>query len=637
MKIARKLALSFVVIVLLLVTLSVLVIKSLGDMDTATNWNIHTYEVLEQANELISGMVNQETGVRGFLVSGDEKFLEPYKGGREQFDRAFDKIKQLTSDNPTQQKRLDQIRSLADDWHSRIAETEIGLMRNAATRDQARGLEASGAGKTAMDGIRSIERDVDGAERGLLVVRAAQRDADSNLTKWTMIVGSMVAAVLAVILGWLLTRGIAKPVSEMTTVMIGLSQGDLAAIVPFAGRKDEVGQMAGALQTFKEALVERARLSEEAARVGQLAEAERAKNEAIKARAAEEQAQAMRRLGEGLKNLASGDLTVSLGEGFPDTYARVRNDFNEAATKLKETILAVVSSTGAIQSGTREISTASDDLSKRTEQQAASLEETAASLDEITTTVNKTAEGAKHAREIVSAAKADAERSGVIVRDAIEAMNGIDKSSKQVSQIIGVIDEIAFQTNLLALNAGVEAARAGDAGRGFAVVASEVRALAQRSAEAAKEIKGLISTSTGQVEQGVELVVQTGKALERIVAQVAEINDVVSAIAASAQEQATGLHQVNTAVNQMDQVTQQNAAMVEESTAASHSLSQETAQLSGLISQFQVGAEAAAAPVRRSVAKPAPAARPALKPAASRGGAAAVRKPEVAEKNWEEF
>jgi methyl-accepting chemotaxis protein len=199
------------------------------------------------------------------------------------------------------------------------------------------------------------------------------------------------------------------------------------------------------------------------------------------------------------------------------------------------------------------------------------------------------AEGAAHARQVVASAKDEAAKSGVVVDKAVQAMGGIEKSSQEISKIIGVIDEIAFQTNLLALNAGVEAARAGDAGRGFAVVATGVRALAQRSAGAAKEIKNLISTSGAQVSQGVELVAESGKALERIMAQVAEMDKVVAAIAAGAGEQATGLDQVNIAVNQMDQATQQNAAMAEQSSAASGGLSQETGRLASLIGQFKVG------------------------------------------------
>jgi methyl-accepting chemotaxis protein len=280
----------------------------------------------------------------------------------------------------------------------------------------------------------------------------------------------------------------------------------------------------------------------------------------------------------------------------------------------------------------------SNDLSKRTEQQAASLEQTAAALDQITATVKKTADGAIQARSAVATAKADAENSGVVVGQAVTAMGEIEQSSRKISSIIGVIDEIAFQTNLLALNAGVEAARAGDAGRGFAVVASEVRALAQRSAEAAKEIKALISASNTQVAAGVGLVGETGKALTRIVTQIAEINGVVTDIAASAQEQATGLNEVNTAVNQMDQVTQQNAAMVEESTAASFALAQEAEDLTRMMSQFKVGVQAIGG-ARASKTRPAPTSHPVhdgqAKVAAFAGGRGAALAPR--EESWTEF
>ncbi|MCR5874868.1 methyl-accepting chemotaxis protein [Phenylobacterium sp. J426] len=317
-------------------------------------------------------------------------------------------------------------------------------------------------------------------------------------------------------------------------------------------------------------------------------EHERAAGEAERRAAAEAQTFAMRSLADGLTALAAGDLSARLDGQFPAAYASVQADFNAAIGQLAEVMGVIIDTADRVGSATGEIGQAADDLSRRTEQQAASLEETAAALDQITATVRTTAEGANHARSVVATAKGDAERSGQIVRDAVAAMGQIEQSSAQISQIIGVIDEIAFQTNLLALNAGVEAARAGDAGKGFAVVASEVRALAQRSADAAKEIKTLISASTQQVGQGVTLVGETGQALQRIVGQVAEINNVVADIAASAAEQATGLQEVNTAVNQMDQVTQQNAAMVEQTTAASHSLRQEAAQLAELIGRFQV-------------------------------------------------
>ena len=321
----------------------------------------------------------------------------------------------------------------------------------------------------------------------------------------------------------------------------------------------------------------------------QTADDARRRLDAERQKAAREQELAIAALAEGLEHLASGDLIFRLTETLAVEYEALRADFNAAIATMHETMQAITMVAQGVRSGAEEITQASDDLSHRTEQQAASLEETAAALDQITATVHKTAEGATEARSVVVATKADAERSGDVVRQAVSAMDGIEKSSKQIANIIGMIDEIAFQTNLLALNAGVEAARAGDAGRGFAVVASEVRALAQRSANAAKEIKTLISTSTQQVDVGVRLVGETGNALGRIVAQVAKLNTLVTDIAASAREQAAGLAQVNTAVNLMDQVTQQNAAMVEQATAASHNLSDEAADLARLVGQFQIG------------------------------------------------
>jgi methyl-accepting chemotaxis protein len=302
-------------------------------------------------------------------------------------------------------------------------------------------------------------------------------------------------------------------------------------------------------------------------------------------------------LAEGLGKLARGDTTHRISASFPDQYGQLKADFNAAADQLQSTLRSIVEVNGRVRGSVSELASASGHLSQRTEQQAATLEETAAALDEITATVKRTAAGAREAGQVVGAARSHAEQSGEVVQAAVEAMNSIEESSKQISQIIGVIDEIAFQTNLLALNAGVEAARAGDAGKGFAVVASEVRALAQRSAEAAKEIKGLINASTSHVGAGVELVAQTGQSLQEIFQQFDQVATLVSQIASSAREQSAALGEVNTAVNQMDTVTQQNAAMVEESTAASHTLSRQSAELARLIAQFKVHPEAGRRPV----------------------------------------
>jgi methyl-accepting chemotaxis protein len=293
-------------------------------------------------------------------------------------------------------------------------------------------------------------------------------------------------------------------------------------------------------------------------------------------------------IADGLSRLADRDLAVRLPNPLSPAFEKVRTDFNTTATSLGNAIGLIKASTDTVASSASEIASMSDELSRRAEQQAASLEQTSAALDQINNTVRKTAQGAKHATGTVAKARQDAEVSGDVVRDAIEAMGRIQKSSQQIASIINLIDEIAFQTNLLALNAGVEAARAGDTGRGFAVVAQEVRALAQRSANAAKEIKDLISTSHTEVESGVRLVAKTGETLNLIVERVGEIDSVVADIAAGAADQATALNEVNIAVNQMDLVTQQNAAMAQEATAAGQTLSLEAGRLADEVANFKL-------------------------------------------------
>jgi methyl-accepting chemotaxis protein len=311
-------------------------------------------------------------------------------------------------------------------------------------------------------------------------------------------------------------------------------------------------------------------------------------NESERARIAQEDAEVLRTLGVALTQLASGDLTYCIRSDLPVKAEPLRADFNNAIRSLASAMSSVAVTANGIRLASNDISDASKDLSARTDLQAGSLAETTGALAQINASLKKTSDVASRARNVVATAKLDAEQSSTIVRAAVEAMNAIQTSSHHIGQIIGVIDDIAFQTNLLALNAGVEAARAGDAGRGFAVVASEVRGLAQRSAESAKEIKSLISISKAHVANGVSLVSKTGQALERIFAQVSEMNSVGSEVAASAQEQAADLERVNTAVHQMDQVTQQNAAMAEQSMAASQALSHEAATLNLLLSRFRI-------------------------------------------------
>jgi methyl-accepting chemotaxis protein len=323
------------------------------------------------------------------------------------------------------------------------------------------------------------------------------------------------------------------------------------------------------------------------------------RNEAERQRSEKVQGEVVSILADRLSRLSQGDLQVRIEELFEGSYVAIRDDFNRAAETLEQAISTIATSTGAVKNGADEIASAANDLSKRTEQQAAALEQTAAALDQVTATVKKSAEGAREAAARAEDSRSEATTAGEVVREAVGAMSQIDDSARQISQIIGVIDEIAFQTNLLALNAGVEAARAGEAGRGFAVVAQEVRALAQRAADAAKEIKALIATSGQHVGRGVNLVGATGKALEALVERASVIANLVQDIARASQEQATGLGEINTAINQMDQVTQQNAAMVEETTAAATQLQTQSAALSAAVGRFRVELASNPSPIEK--------------------------------------
>lgn len=359
--------------------------------------------------------------------------------------------------------------------------------------------------------------------------------------------------------------------------------------------------------------------------------------EAERLMAAEEQGKVVHILGVGLNKLSDGDLECDIQEEVPEVYLQLRSDFNATVKSLRDAISAVMHNSDSIRNETSEITSAADDLARRTEKQAATLEETAAALDELTVSVRSAAEGADHASKMSTDAQRNAEQGGEVARQAVTAMDGIKNSSQEISKITSVIDDIAFQTNLLALNAGVEAARAGEAGRGFAVVATEVRALAQRSSDAAREINALINSSGEQVQQGVELVDSTGKALASIVTSVAEISSRVSNIAASAREQSSGLAEINTAVNELDHVTQQNAAMFEETTAASHALTSEADALVQAVSRFKLGINREA-PRVVPLAKPVPTAPVAARPVAHGNAALDVEvSADLAAEGWEEF
>ncbi|MEH3037907.1 MAG: methyl-accepting chemotaxis protein [Sphingomonas adhaesiva] len=509
--------------------------------------------------------------------------------------------------NPT---AIATMKRFKDEWTAYLAHARTTLALSHVNRN-AEALASLREGRPLFETAKATATDMQAIQVKVMEDTMAAANDTYVWSRNISIALALGVIALAIALLVSLIRAIATPLTAMTATMGRLAEGDLRADVAVDDRRDEVGALARSLVAFRD----------------QLAAAEAAKEQQTRL--------IVDSVGSGLDSLARGDLTARIEVELVGPFAKLKADFNNAMSSVSTTLGAITDSARGIENGAVDIRQAGDDLSRRTEQQAASLEETAAAMHEITETVRETAANATRANTVVVEAHRDVEASGDVVRKAVDAMNGIERSSAEITEIIAVIDGIAFQTNLLALNAGVEAARAGDAGKGFAVVASEVRALAQRSADAAKDVKAKITASGEQVEVGVRLVAETGDALGRITGRIGEISRLVGDIASAADQQATGLSQVNTAVAEMDGVTQQNAAMVEETTAAARSLADETQAMTQEIAKFELGRTGGAtrspSPVHQLQARAAAALAPRSAPAPRTAGNTALAE------DWSEF
>ena len=509
----KKLALTFTAILVITGALISVALVNTGKLLETVRWNTHTYNVMKQSEKMLLDMVNIETGLRGFVASGEEKFLEPFKQGQQGFSVAFNEAKKLTSDNAAQQVRLDKLMTN----HKQFMEVanSLSTMRRDVTAGKSSTEDlfkefSAGKDKAAMDAFRIGVADFYKAEADLLEIRSASLASTASATTNTLMFGGLVLFVMTGLLGFVLTRGILRQLGGEPAVAMNsvntLAQGDLTAHIP----------------------------------------------------------------------LQTGDTTSLMAAlaGMRDSFARVVTDVRGGAE--------------GVATASAEIAQGNNDLSARTEQQASALEETAASMEELSSTVKQNADSARQANQLASSASSVAAQGGDVVGQVVDTMKAINESSRKISDIISVIDGIAFQTNILALNAAVEAARAGEQGRGFAVVATEVRSLAGRSAEAAKEIKSLINASVERVEQGTVLVDKAGETMTEVVNSIRRVTDIMGEISAASHEQAAGAAQVGEAVTQMDQATQQNAALVEQMAAAASSLKSQAGELVATVAVFKL-------------------------------------------------
>ena len=632
MSILHRLVFSFAAVLVVSIGTSVLLFVAGNQATQANDSAANASDLLLHLNHAATGHLDQAHTMRGYLLTGAERHARLYDKAVEQFAQSAQRAREAVIFEKDLLGAVDRLISASGAWRAEVGDAVMQNARkrdSAAAQEQALTLAKAPRASELQQGFRVALDDVLGQATARAHEQMRQSTQAMSSIMAIQTIGGFLAVGVSLSAAFWLFGSIALPVRGLTFAMQRLAQGENDTDIAYQDRGDEIGQMAGTVQIFKDAAIAKTGIEAQARQAREALDEERRQQDERAAQHAAEHSVFIQAFGSALERLSRGDLNHRVTEAFAEHYEKLRGDFNRSVAKLEQTLGSINFNAGAINSGSDAISVAVDEMARRTEQQAASLEETAAALDEITATVKKTADGAEHAREVVSTAKQVAENSGAVVRETIQAMGRIEKSSQQIGQIIGVIDEIAFQTNLLALNAGVEAARAGDAGRGFAVVASEVRALAQRSAEAAKQIKGLIATASGQVEQGVEFVDKTGQALASIVSHVVEMNDVVRTIAVGASEQAVSLQQVNAAINEMDRWTQQSATMVEQSVAGAHALAQESHALVRLVSQFRIAetAQAVEAP-KPSLIRAVP---------ARRGDGGALRKAEAEINGWSEF
>lgn len=599
--IKKKLLVGFAAVVLVSVILSTIVFVNFSGYTTAIGWDVHTYKVLSDIDNIVASMVNMETGQRGFSITGDEKFLEPYNKGKIDFDKYFNDAKQLTSDNPAQQENLNKIKQLKESWQQ-VAENSINLRREIASKnktiDDVIKEETAAKGKTFMDNLRNVAADCSKNENTLLIERDKSLASTESVTKAVLIFGTIIAILLSLFIAFYISKIITTGISRVVNAANKLSTGDLNIDMEVTS-KDEIGTLAESFIIMKNTirnLIGEIRVLSENAIEGHLSVRGNTSkfsgdfqnivdgvNKTLDA-----VVEPVKEATTVLEEMAKANLRVEVAGDYKGDHAVVKNAINKTIMTFNEVLGNINYASEQVSTGSKHVSDSSQTLSRGSTEQASSIEEITASIEQVASQTKQNAENANKANELASLAKEKAVQGNTQMAEMLKSMNEINDSSNNISKIIKVIDEIAFQTNILALNAAVEAARAGQHGKGFAVVAEEVRNLAARSADAAKETTEMIEGSIKTVDSGTKIATDTAAALNQIVDGVAKVANLVDEIAAASNEQASGIAQVNQAVLQVSRVVQTNSATSQESAAASEELSSQAELLKELVSKYKL-------------------------------------------------